>query len=205
VNFAHIDYLLTTLVALFAVMGIPSLPPVFLAATVDLEPDQMRKVAFQTAFAVAITLMVSFFLGTYILALFKIEMDAFKVAGALVVANMAWGMIMARPSAIMDTKGKNPAVIPLAIPKTAGPGAIATVIALGETHTVPMIVGNGLVIIVVTAITLLFMLGSNRIHRLLGEAGLSIVNRIFGLLLLAIAITSIMSSLLQYFPGWAGK
>jgi multiple antibiotic resistance protein len=205
VNFAHIDYLLTTLVALFAVMGIPSLPPVFLAATVDLEPDQMRKVAFQTAFAVAITLMVSFFLGTYILALFKIDMDAFKVAGALVVANMAWGMIMARPSAIMDTKGKNPAVIPLAIPKTAGPGAIATVIALGETHTVPMIVGNGLVIIVVTAITLLFMLGSNRIHRLLGEAGLGIVNRIFGLLLLAIAITSIMSSLLQYFPGWAGN
>ena len=204
-NFAHIDYLLTTLVALFAVMGIPSLPPVFLAATVDLEPDQMRKVAFQTALAVGITLTVSFFLGPYILALFKIEMDAFKVAGALVVANMAWGMIMARPSAIMDTKGKNPAVIPLAIPKTAGPGAIATVIALGETHTVPMIVGNGLVIIVVTAITLLFMLGSNRIHRLLGEAGLSIVNRIFGLLLLAIAITSIMSSLLQYFPGWAGK
>ena len=74
-NFAHIDYLLTTLVALFAVMGIPSLPPVFLAATVDLEPDQMRKVAFQTAFAVAITLTVSFFLGTYILALFNIDMD----------------------------------------------------------------------------------------------------------------------------------
>jgi len=205
VNFAHVDYLLTTLIALFAVMGIPSLPPVFLAATVDLEPDQMRKVALQTALAVAITLTVSFFLGTYILTLFNIDMDAFKVAGALVVANMAWGMIMARPSAIMDTKGKNPAVIPLAIPKTAGPGAIATVIALGETHTVPMIVGNMLVITVVTGITLAFMLGSNRIHRLLGEAGLSIVNRIFGLLLLAIAITSIMSSLLQYFPGWAGK
>ena len=204
-NFAHVDYLLTTLIALFAVMGIPSLPPVFLAATVDLEPDQMRKVALQTALAVAITLTVSFFLGTYILTLFNIDMDAFKVAGALVVANMAWGMIMARPSAIMDTKGKNPAVIPLAIPKTAGPGAIATVIALGETHTVPMIVGNMLVITVVTGITLAFMLGSNRIHRLLGEAGLSIVNRIFGLLLLAIAITSIMSSLLQYFPGWAGK
>ena len=204
-NFAHVDYLLTTLIALFAVMGIPSLPPVFLAATVDLQPDQMRKVALQTALAVAITLTVSFFLGTYILTLFNIDMDAFKVAGALVVANMAWAMIMARPSAIMDTKGKNPAVIPLAIPKTAGPGAIATVIALGETHTVPMIVGNMLVITVVTGITLAFMLGSNRIHRLLGEAGLSIVNRIFGLLLLAIAITSIMSSLLQYFPGWAGK
>ena len=95
-------------------------------------------------------------------------MDAFKMAGALVVGNTAWGIIMARPSPIMDTHGKNPAVIPLAIPKTAGPGTIATVITLGE-------------------------------------SGVSIVSRIFGLLLLSIVITSIMESLLQYFPGWAGR
>jgi len=206
VNFVHVDYLLTTLVALFAVMGIPSLPPVFLAATADLGPGEQRKVALQSALAVAITLAVSFYLGSYILDLFKIDMDAFKVAGALVVANMAWGMIMARPSAIMDTHGKNPAVIPLGIPKTAGPGAIATVIALGDHHAAKRIgEGNLAVIIAVSVIALAFMLGSSQLHRLLGEAGLSIVNRIFGLLLLAIAITSILSSLLQYFPGWAGK
>jgi len=205
VEFTNIDNLVTTVVALFAVMGILALPPVFLAATAGFGPTEKRKVALQTTLAVAITLTVSYFVGTRVLALFKIDLAAFKIAGALVVANMAWGMIMARPSAIMDTHGNNPAVIPLAIPKTAGPGAIATVIALGETRTVPMIVGNVLVIIVVTLISLAFMLGSDRIHRLLGEAGLGIVNRIFGLLLLAIAITSVMSSLLEYFPGWAGK
>jgi multiple antibiotic resistance protein len=204
VNISDGDYLITTVVALFAVMGILALPPVFLAATTGLTPAAKRKVAYQTTLAVALTLTVSFFIGTYILALFKIEMDAFKVAGALVVASMAWGMITARPSALMDTKGKNPAVIPLAIPKTAGPGTIATVITLGETHTWQSTAGNMIVIAIVTGIALAFMLGSGRIESTLGENGLSIVSRIFGLLLLSIAITSIMESLLQYFPGWAG-
>lgn len=203
-NISDGDYLITTVVALFAVMGILALPPVFLAATTGLTPAAKRKVAYQTTLAVALTLTVSFFIGTYILALFKIEMDAFKVAGALVVASMAWGMITARPSALMDTKGKNPAVIPLAIPKTAGPGTIATVITLGETHTWQSTAGNMIVIAIVTGIALAFMLGSGRIESTLGENGLSIVSRIFGLLLLSIAITSIMESLLQYFPGWAG-
>ena len=104
----------------------------------------------------------------------------------------------------MDTQGKNPAVIPLAIPKTAGPGTIATVITLGETRTWQSTAGNMIVIAIVTGIALAFMLGSSRIERTLGESGLSIVSRVFGLLLLSIAITSIMESLLQYFPGWAG-
>lgn len=196
-------YLPTTIIALFAVMGILTLPPVYLAATVGLTAGEKRKIAWQCTFAVAITLLVSFFIGAYILDLFKINMDAFKIAGALVVANMAWGMIVARPSALMDTHGKSPAVIPLAIPKTAGPGAIATVIALGEVHSVENTVANVLAIAGVTFLALAFMLASGFIERTLGESGLNIVNRIFGLILLAIALTSILSSLLNFFPGWA--
>ncbi len=81
-------------------------------------------------------------------------MDAFTVAGALVVAKMARGMITARPS-------------------TAGN-----------------------VIVIVTGIALAFTLGAGRIEKALGESGLSIVSRIFGRLLLSIAIASILESLL---------
>ncbi|MBU6279449.1 MAG: hypothetical protein KGN78_09395 [Actinomycetales bacterium] len=108
---------------------------------------------------------------------------------------------MAKPSAIFNTGGRNPAVIPLAIPKTAGPGAIATVIALNQGQTSQAMLANTSAIAVVTVLAMVFMLGSGRIEKLLGESGLNIVSRIFGLLLLAIAITSIMSSLLTYFPG----
>jgi multiple antibiotic resistance protein len=184
--------------------GILALPPVFLGATEGLDEGAKRKVAYQTTIAVGLTMLVSYFLGSYILSLFKIDMNAFEVAGALVVANMAWGMIMARPSPLMDTHGKNPAVIPMAIPKTAGLGAIATVITLGATHTTAAMVGSLLAVAIVTLLALAFMLGSGRIKRTLGESGLSIVSRVFGLLLLSIAITSIMASLLVYLPGWAG-
>lgn len=200
-HLAQHGYVITTIVALFAVMGILTLPPVFLTVTADRSPTERRKIALQTTLAVAITLIVAFLVGTYILQLFRIDMSAFEVAGALVVANMAWGMIMAKPSAIFNTGGKNPAVIPLAIPKTAGPGAIATVIALNQGQTSQAMLANTSAIAVVTLLAMVFMLGSGRIEKLLGESGLNIVSRIFGLLLLAIAITSIMSSLLTYFPG----
>lgn len=196
-------YILTTIVALFAMAGVLTLPPVYIAATAGLSKGEKRKIAFQTTLAVGITLLVSFFIGTYVLQLFGINMDAFKVAGALVVAAMAWGMIIAKPSAMMDTHGKSPAVIPLAIPKTAGPGTIATVIALGENHTGSVMIANVLAIVGITLIALVFMLGSGYIERTLGENGLNIVARIFGLLLLAIALTSILDSLLAFFPGWA--
>lgn len=197
-------YVLTVTIALFAIMGVLTLPPVYIAATAGMEKAQKRKIAFQATLAIAVTMLVSFFIGTYILQLFKINMDAFKVAGALVVASMAWGMIVARPSAMMDTHGKNPAVIPLAIPKTAGPGAIATAIALGDNHTPSVMLSNLLAIVVVTLLALLFMLGSSYFERTLGESGLNIVARVFGLILLAIALTSILNSLLGFFPGWAG-
>lgn len=202
----HTDgYILTTIVALFAMAGVLTLPPVYIAATAGLSKGEKRKIAFQTtlAIAIAITLLVSFFIGTYVLQLFGINMDAFKVAGALVVAAMAWGMIIAKPSAMMDTHGKSPAVIPLAIPKTAGPGTIATVIALGDDHTPSAMIANILAIVAITLIALDFMLASGHIERTLGENGLNIVARVFGLLLLAIALTSILDSLLSFFPGWA--
>lgn len=200
----HDGYVPMTIVALFAVMGILSLPPVFLAVTAQMSEPERRRIAFQTALAVAITMVVSYFVGTYILQLFKIDIDAFRVAGALVVASMAWGMITARPSALLSATAGSPAVIPLAIPKTAGPGAIAVIISMGANDGGSRVVGDILSVLLVTLIALAFMLGAKWIERVLGDTGLSIVNRIFGLLLLAIAITSIMSSLLAYFPGWAG-
>lgn len=202
-DLAYNTYLPTTIVALFAIMGILSLPPVFLTATNGLDKGARRKIAFQTTVAVAITMLVSLLIGGFILDLFKINIDAFKIAGALVVASMAWGMIVGRPSTMMDTHGKSPAVIPLAIPKTAGPGAIATVIALGSGHSASDIVLDVIAIIVVTALALGAMLGSSTIERTLGANGLNILSRVFGLILLAIALTSVLEALNNFFPAWS--
>jgi multiple antibiotic resistance protein len=203
VNLPYEGYLPMTIIALFAIMGVLSLPPVFLSVTATLPSVERRKIAWQTTIAVLATLVISYFIGSLILNLFKIELEAFRIAGALIVASMAWGMIIGRASALLDSNGRSPAVIPLAIPKTAGPGAIALVITMGTNPSGLQVAGDLLAIVIVTLLALLFMLAAGPIERLLGDSGLNILNRIFGLILLAIAITSIMASLLEYFPGWA--
>ena len=196
--------MLTTLIALFAIMGVLSLPPVFLSVTATMSAAERRKTALQTALTVGIVMVVSYFIGDTILDIFKIDPAAFRVAGALVVASMAWGMISGKPSALLDSRGSSPAVIPLAIPKTAGPGAIALAISMGTGESGMSILDDLVAIVGVTAIALTFMLAAGPIERLLHASGLNILNRLFGLILLAIALTSILSSLRTFFPGWAG-
>ena len=196
--------MLTTLIALFAIMGVLSLPPVFLSVTATMSAAERRKTALQTALTVGIVMVVSYFIGDTILDIFKIDPEAFRVAGALVVASMAWGMISGKPSALLDSRGSSPAVIPLAIPKTAGPGAIALAISMGTGESGMSILDDLVAIVGVTAIALTFMLAAGPIERLLHASGLNILNRLFGLILLAIALTSILSSLRTFFPGWAG-
>lgn len=197
-------YVLTTLIALFAIMGVLSLPPVFLSVTATMSAVERRRTALQTALTVGIVMIVSYFIGDTILDIFKIDPEAFRVAGALVVASMAWGMISGKPSALLDSRGSSPAVIPLAIPKTAGPGAIALAISMGTGESGMSILDDLVAIVGVTAIALAFMLAAGPIERLLHASGLNILNRLFGLILLAIALTSILSSLRTFFPGWAG-
>ena len=196
--------MLTTLIALFAIMGVLSLPPVFLSVTATMSAAERRKTALQTALTVGIVMVVSYFIGDWILDLFKIDLEAFRVAGALVVASMAWGMISGKPSSLLDSRGSSPAVIPLAVPKTAGPGAIALAITLGAGEGGARILDDLVAIVAVTAIALAFMLAAGPIERVLHASGLNILSRLFGLILLAIALTSIMSSLRTFFPGWAG-
>lgn len=196
-------YALTTFVALFAIMGVLTLPPVFLAVTASMSAADRRKTALRTGLAIAVVMVVAYFIGGWILALFKIDLEAFRVAGALVVAAMAWGMITGKPSALLDSHGSSPAVIPLAIPKTAGPGAIALAISKGAVDAQFKIAGDLIAIAGVTAIALVAMFAAGPIERVLGASGLNILNRLFGLILLAIALTSIMTSLRVFFPGLA--
>jgi multiple antibiotic resistance protein len=203
VNLPGNGYALTTFVALFAIMGVLTLPPVFLAVTASMSAADRRKTALRTGLAIAVVMIVAYFIGGWILALFKIDLEAFRVAGALVVAAMAWGMITGKPSALLDSHGSSPAVIPLAIPKTAGPGAIALAISMGAVDVQFKIAGDLIAIAGVTALALVAMFAAGPIERLLGASGLNILNRLFGLILLAIALTSIMTSLRVFFPGLA--
>jgi len=92
------------------------------------------------------------------------------------------------------------AVVPLAIPMMAGPGAIATVIALGNNAAGLVQLSNLLIILALSALTGILLLTAEPIEHLLGDQGLMVVTRIFGLLLLAIGVSTVIGALSAAFP-----
>lgn len=195
----------TTLIALFAIVNPITAIPIFLALAKGQTNQARRRMALKTSAIAGLTLFVAYFLGDVILKSLSIELDAFRIAGSLVIAAFGWKMAMGRGLDKPAAGGASgAAIVPLAIPIMAGPGAIATVIALGNSEEGIARVANLAIILALTGLTYLFLLAAAPIEKLLGETGVMVVSRILGLLLLAIAASTIISSLKSAFPGLGG-
>jgi multiple antibiotic resistance protein len=188
----------TTLVALFAIVSPITSIPVFLSLTEGRSPKQRRVVAMQTAAVSGATLLIAYFVGDVILRLLSIQIEAFRVAGALVIGAIGWSMVMGKKNSIFEAHTSGAIVVPLAIPLMAGPGAIATVIAIGNTDKGTVRIADLVIILILAALTGVLLLAAAPIERVLGVQGLTILTRIFGLLLLSIAVSTVMASLTVY-------
>jgi multiple antibiotic resistance protein len=191
----------TTLVALFAIVSPITSIPVFLSLTSGISKEKRRITALQTALVSGLTLFIAYFVGDVILQLLSIQMDAFRIAGALIIGAIGWSMVMGRKDSVFEASPIGAAVVPLAIPMMAGPGAIATVIAIGNSDVGIVRIADVIIILVLSILTGVMLLAAEPIERILGEQGLMVVTRIFGLLLLAIAVSTVMSALSSAFPG----
>jgi multiple antibiotic resistance protein len=191
----------TTLIALFAIVSPITSIPVFLALTASVSKRKRRTIAIQTAIVSGLTLFIAYFIGDVILRLLSIDMEAFRIAGALVIGAIAWSMVMGQQNSVLEVKAGSAMVVPLAIPMMAGPGAIATVIALGNSDSGIVRIADVIIILVLSMLTCILLLAAEPIEKLLGVQGLLVVTRIFGLLLLAIAVSTVMSAFKAYFPG----
>lgn len=197
----------TTLIALFAIVNPVTSIPVFLSLAAGLSKPQRRVMALKTAAIAGLTLFIAYFLGDVILKSLSIQLDAFRIAGSLVIAAFGWKMAMGKALEKPNGPISGAAIVPLAIPLMAGPGAIATVIALGNSDAGFGItrMANLLIIAALAGLTFLFLLAAAPIERLLGETGLMVVGRILGLLLLAISASTIISALGSAFPALVNK
>ncbi len=188
----------TTLVALFAIVSPITSIPVFLTLTSGASTKARRVIAMQTAAVSGATLLIAYFVGDVILRLLSIQIEAFRVAGALVIGAIGWSMVMGRKSTIFDAQSSGAMVVPLAIPLMAGPGAIATVIAIGNTDKGSVRIADLVIILILSALTGIILLAAAPIEKSLGAQGLMVLTRIFGLLLLSIAVSTVMSALTIY-------
>jgi len=192
---------ITTLIALFAIVSPITSIPVFLSLTAGATKEKRRIIALQTALVSGLTLLIAYFIGDVILKLLNIQMDAFRIAGALVIGAIGWAMVMGKRAEVLQAIPGSALVVPLAIPLMAGPGAIATVIAIGNSDSGAVRVADLIIILALSAMTFILLLAAAPIERILGDQGLLVLTRIFGLLLLAIAVSTVMSAMHSSFPG----
>jgi multiple antibiotic resistance protein len=199
------------LIALFAILTPFAAIPIFLSLTEGRSQAERRRIAGSAALTVLCVLVGAALSGDVVLRVVGTSLDSFRVGGGIVLLLMALSMLNAQVSRVQQTgpeaeeAGQRSAigVVPLGLPLLAGPGAISTVIIEGQRH--PGLLHDVLVIGCVAAVcgaVWLALVAAAPIGGRLGQTGLNILNRLFGLLLAAIAVEIIANGLRGLFPGW---
>jgi multiple antibiotic resistance protein len=198
---------------LFAITNPLSEVPLFLSFTENMQ-DKRPQTARKTSLAVAVILIVTVMAGDAILRFFNISVDAFRVAGGILLLIMAFNMLEARLGRTKRTPEEDReaidsdsvAVVPLALPLLAGPGAISTVILYS--NQMPGIGGK----LILSVICMLIALSIWVILRLAPEIGkrmsrtnMNIMTRVMGLILAAMSIEFIVNGLGHLLPGLLAK
>ena len=193
-------------VTLFAVVSPFTVLPVFLSVAGAQAPSVQRRIAVAAvlvAFGVLAFFMAA---GGFLLQKMGVSLRAFQIAGGIVLFVYALEMVRGESHAPDHAKGPvKPlalAISPLAIPKIAGPGAMLSAVLLTDDHRFDVLqLGQTvLVLAVVLAIQLLLLLAAVPVSRLVGEHGASIMGRVMGMLLAAVAVTMVLGGI----GSWLG-
>lgn len=197
--------------ALFAIMNPVANVPVFLSLTRGASDAERRKVAVTALMAVSIGCVVAAVSGSSILGAFGVSIDDFRLAGGLLVLLIALSMLHGSAStqhASTEQERKDAtdadsvAIYPLAIPLLLGPGTIATMIVLGHSAVssgkeLAFAAGLSAFLLLLAA----SMLSAPFIGHYLSPKVTAITQRLMGMILAAIAVDMILSSLRASFPG----
>jgi multiple antibiotic resistance protein len=183
-----------TFLALFPIVNPFGGVPLFFTLTSGFPSGERNRTALRTAMYVILILVFFMFLGRFVLNFFGISLPVLKIAGGLIVANTAWGMVTASSrmtSAESDEAStkEDISLTPMAMPILSGPGSIGVVMGLAA-HADSTLSYLGMVIGIVgvgLAVYFFLRLGGPLVARL-GPGATGAINRIFGFLILAIAV-----------------
>ena len=186
-------------VTLFVIMDPPGTLPVFLALTASMEHRDRVRAARQAVGVALLVIVVFAVFGRRILDYLQVTLPALQGAGGLLLLLIALELLTDSGNDPVSTEGVNIAFVPLGTPLLAGPGAIvATMVFAGRADTVGDVAGLALGILAVFVVLYLVLRFAGLILRLLGRSGVSLVTRISGLLLSAIAVQLIANSVTAF-------
>lgn len=194
-----------TFIFFFAIIDPIGTVPVFIAITHRMDSRMKRRVALTATLVSAGVLIFFVMAGEIILKAMDIPLSAFQTAGGIVLFLFALSMIFGESKPEHEVKlvtdGRDTAVFPLAVPSIAGPGAMLTAVLLTKNarYSFWEQVQVTLVMLAVLLIAYLFMLGASWVHRFITDSGVSVISRVMGLILTAVATANTLAGIKDYF------
>ncbi len=197
--------------ALFAIMNPFVALPMFLSLTSGQEAKAQRRTALRVALYSTILAVVILVSGSSVLGFFGVTVDDFRIAGGIVLLMIGLGMLNGKASAAhagtsseqeQHAQVSDPSFYPMSFPMMVGPGTITTLVLLGGANAhLSGFLTIGAALLVVIAILAIVLYFAADIGHVLSQTLRTIMTRLMGMILAAIAIQMITAGLSTVFPG----
>ncbi|HEY4138631.1 MAG TPA: NAAT family transporter [Casimicrobiaceae bacterium] len=206
------QFAVVTLTSVLFIVDPIAVIPTYLVITQG-ETSSQRAVTARRACIAATIILIAFAMGgTLIFEMFGITLEAFRIAGGLILWVVAMDMLHgerrtqeSRPEIVEGQAKEDVAVTPLAMPMLAGPGAISTIMVLaGQARTMPqkaIVYGS---IVFTLLISWIVLRVAERVVLRMGQTGIRVMTRIMGLLLAAIAVQFVITGARDALKGMIG-
>ena len=172
--------------------------PVFLGLLRGLPPQRQRIVLVRELLIALAVLMAFLWAGKYALELMHLRQESVSIAGGIVLFLIGIRMIFPPPEGLMgEIPDGEPFIVPMAIPLVAGPSGMAAVILMGSND--PARLGDwSLALFLAWAATAVILFSATYLYRWLGQRALIAVERLMGMLLVAISVQMLMDGIAAY-------
>ncbi|PKB17412.1 MarC family NAAT transporter [Flavobacterium sp. 5] len=201
------DLFIYLFVALFSVLNPIGTVPIFVGLTQGDSKQECSRISLWTSINVFLILIISFFIGKYVLSFFGISIDSLRIAGGLIIVSSGFSLLSGKfnkkrginKKIETDAQKRNDiALTPLAIPMLAGPGSISLLIAFYQEHhaTNELIIAS-LAILAIAVSIFIILRSAHYLAKILGASGIVAISRIIGFIVVAIGIQYIVSALIN--------
>jgi multiple antibiotic resistance protein len=183
-----LTFAVQSFVTLLVIFDPPGATPIFLALVSDKSERERRRLAWQAAFVSLFVIATFAIFGRVILDYMNVSIEALQAAGGLLLLYVSLELLTGKVSE-SESAGTNIGMVPLGTPLLAGPGAIvATMIFVEQANTPQRVTGLVIAIVAVHLLIGLVLMLSTKILKVIKESGVTLLARIAGLLLAAIAV-----------------
>ncbi|MEL0208553.1 MAG: MarC family protein [Gammaproteobacteria bacterium] len=204
------DQLLENIILLFVAVDPIALVPIFASLTQGLNKEDIRKIYIQATVVSFFVLSLFYLFGTAILDVMGISMSSFKIIGGLFLVAIAFQMVLEQRQtrrqntaevALDDESIQSLAIFPLAIPLIAGPGAMTTALLIAETNSndpKEMLINFAPILIIILLVAFAMWLSAS-LSKKVGPTIIIVIQKIFGILLGALAIEFVVAGIIESF------